>query len=109
MAPQLARLDIGIVALCTIWLNAGDATADPANGERLARQWCAACHLVAPDQRQASADVPTFAAIARAPDFSSAKIAFFLLDPHPKMPDMSLTRREATDIAEYITKLGKTQ
>lgn len=73
-----------------------------ANGEQLATRWCASCHVVAPDQRAASADVPSFAAIAAAPDFSETRLAFFLLDPHPKMPNMSLTRREAADIAAFI-------
>jgi mono/diheme cytochrome c family protein len=82
------------------------ARADPANGERLARQWCAACHIVAPDQKQASADVPTFATIARMPGFDRNKVAFFLRDPHPKMPSMSLTRSEASDLADYIATLG---
>ena len=81
------------------------ARADPANGERLARQWCAACHIVAPDQKQASADVPAFATIARTPGFDRNKVAFFLLDPHPKMPSMSLTRSEASDLADYIAAL----
>lgn len=82
------------------------ARADPANGERLARQWCASCHIVAPDQKQASADVPAFATIARMPGFERNKVAFFLLDPHPKMPSMSLTRSEASDLADYIDTLG---
>ena len=30
------------------------------------------------------------------------RLANFLLDPHPKMPNMSLTRTEAADIAAYI-------
>jgi mono/diheme cytochrome c family protein len=88
-------------------LTTGPAAADPANGERLARRWCAACHVVASDQRQASADAPPFATIARAPDFSVGKIALYLLDPHPKMPEMALTRREAADIADYMAKVGK--
>jgi hypothetical protein len=28
----------------------------------------------------------------------------FLLDPHPKMPNLSLTRTEATDLAAYIAQ-----
>jgi mono/diheme cytochrome c family protein len=82
------------------------ASADPFSGERLARQWCASCHVVAPDQKQATADAPPFEAIARTPGFDRNKIAFFLLDPHPKMPNMSLSRNEATDLADYIVKLG---
>jgi mono/diheme cytochrome c family protein len=81
------------------------ASADPINGERLARRWCASCHVVTPDQTRAAADAPSFIAIARSPGFDRHKIAFFLLDPHPKMPDMSLTRSEAADLADYIAKL----
>jgi hypothetical protein len=34
--------------------------------------------------------------------FSRDKIAYFLLDPHQKMPNMSLNRTEAADLADYI-------
>jgi len=105
---MFARMGILIVAVGLLSFLSAVADADPENGERLARRWCASCHVVAPDQQQASADVPPFATIARSPDFSAAKVALFLLDPHPKMPSMNLTRREATDISEYIAKLGKT-
>jgi hypothetical protein len=30
-----------------------------------------------------------------------------LLDPHPKMPDMGLSRREAEDLAAYIASLKR--
>ena len=63
------------------------------------------CHLVAADQKGARADAPTFASIAARPDFDPAKLAFFLLDPHPKMPNMQLSRDEASDIAAYIATL----
>jgi hypothetical protein len=29
-------------------------------------------------------------------------LAFFLLTPHPRMPDMNLSRSEAADLAAYI-------
>src|ERR1700681_3444051 len=69
--------------------------ADADHGSQLAKRWCATCHLVDSDQKQASADVLPFATIARKPDFSSEKLAFFLLDPHPKMPNFPLSRAEA--------------
>jgi hypothetical protein len=47
----------------------------------------------------------TFASVAARPDFDPAKLAFFLLDPHPKMPNMQLSRDEASDIAAYIATL----
>ena len=81
--------------------------ADANHGGDLAKRWCAACHVVDSSQTQASADVPTFATIARGPDFTPEKVAFFLLDPHPKMPSFPLSRTEAADIAAYIGSLRK--
>jgi mono/diheme cytochrome c family protein len=82
--------------------------ADVANGSRLAHRWCEACHVIAPVQSRSSTDqAPPFATIAARPDFDAGKIALFLLDPHPKMPDMSLTRVEAADLAAYIGSLAK--
>ena len=37
----------------------------------------------------------------------AAKLALFLLAPHPRMPDMSLSRSEAADLAAYIERQGK--
>ena len=95
-----------VAALFAATLSLTATRADPSNGERLARQWCAACHVVAPNQKQADADVPTFASIAKSPGFSRDRIAYFLLDPHPKMPNLSLTRTEAADLADYIATFG---
>lgn len=81
------------------------AAADAENGREIAQRWCAECHLVAAGQARANADVASFASLAKRPDFDAARLAFFLLDPHPKMPNMSLTRAEATDLAAYIAKL----
>ena len=79
--------------------------ADASNGERLAVRWCAACHVVASDQREANADAPPFEEIAKRPNFGESGLVTFLLDPHSKMPDMNLTRFEAGDIAAYVAQL----
>jgi mono/diheme cytochrome c family protein len=81
--------------------------ADADHGAVLAKRWCAPCHVVEEDQKQASADAPPFTTIARKSDFSAEKVAFFLLDPHPKMPNFPLNRNEAADIAAYIASLRK--
>src|SRR6516225_6632718 len=79
--------------------------ADASNGQRLAQRWCSECHLVSASQSTATDQVPPFATIAKMPGFDAAKVALFLLNPHPKMPDMNLSRAEAADLAAYIATL----
>jgi mono/diheme cytochrome c family protein len=88
------------------FLSAGPAAAasDPDQGERIAQRWCAACHVVAENQKQASADVPSFFDIAKRK--TNGDLTSFLTDPHPKMPDMSLSRQEIADITAYIRSLA---
>ena len=81
--------------------------ADVANGEKLAKRWCAACHVVAADQKSGNTQAAPFSATAKLPDFDAAKLALYLLTPHPKMPDMSLSRSEAADLAAYIVSQGR--
>jgi mono/diheme cytochrome c family protein len=81
--------------------------ADAIHGADLAKRWCAECHLVTPEQQSASADVPPFATIAQRPDFDPKRLAYFLLEPHPKMPQIGLSRQAADDIAAYIQSLKK--
>ena len=84
--------------------SASALVADVAQGEKIARRWCAACHVVSSDQKQASADVAPFADAAR--HKTNAELAAFLTDPHPKMPDMSLTREEIADVVAYMRTLA---
>ena len=78
LAATSAAILAGIIAI------APASAADPDNGERLARRWCSSCHVVASNQRGPTSEAPPFATIAHAPGFDAAKIALFLLDPHPK-------------------------
>ncbi|MDE2377372.1 cytochrome c [Bradyrhizobium sp.] len=94
-----------LLALAASVCGSAAFAADANHGADLAKRWCAGCHVVTSDQKQASADVPAFTTIARKPDFSAEKLAFFLLDPHPKMPNFPLSRSEAADIAAYIGSL----
>jgi mono/diheme cytochrome c family protein len=95
-------------ALAAMLLGQPGFAADPRNGARLAARWCEACHVIAATQHRASIDAaPPFATIAARPGFDAGRIALFLLDPHPKMPDMSLTRAEAADLAAYIGSLAQ--
>ena len=104
----------GIVSAVPVWFAVAAAAtlaassvfaADAENGERLARRWCSSCHLVAPNQPGPTTEAPPFSTIAGRAEFDSAKVAFFLLDPHPKMPNMGLSRADAADLAAYIATL----
>jgi mono/diheme cytochrome c family protein len=96
-----------LVVLAAVIVTDGAVAADAEQGEKLAKRWCAACHVVAPDQSQGRDNVPPFATIAKIPGFDASAIARFLMNPHPKMPDMQLSRDEAEDLAAYIVLQGK--
>ncbi|WP_202801832.1 cytochrome c [Rhodovulum sp. PH10] len=85
---------------------AAAAEADAEHGALLARRWCAPCHVVAADQVQPTSEAAPFASIASRKGFDAGDLALFLLDPHPKMPSMNLTRAEAADLAAYVKTLA---
>jgi mono/diheme cytochrome c family protein len=106
MKRNLIKLLAGMAAaagLCASAHAAGDAD----HGETIAKRWCAACHIVATDQKTGADNVPSFESIGARPDFSATKLAAFLRDPHPKMPNMALSRSDSDDLAAYIGKQGK--
>ncbi len=103
--PPIFPTATAVITLgAVIFLARSAVGADADNGERLARRWCVSCHVVASNQRQSAGEALPFAMIAKKPGFNEGQLAFFLLAPHPKMPDMSLTRAEAADLAAYIAK-----
>jgi mono/diheme cytochrome c family protein len=76
---------------------------DAAEGRRLAEQWCANCHRIAPSGPGPASDaVPGFATIAARPGRTPEAIATFLRTPHAGMPDHGLTLRQAQDIAAFL-------
>jgi mono/diheme cytochrome c family protein len=105
---RINRVGSGLVAiLAGVVMTEAAGAADAYNGGQIARRWCEPCHVVAGDQLGTTGEAPPFASIAKRPGFDTGQLAMFLLDPHPKMPNMSLTRLEAGDLAAYIASLGK--
>jgi mono/diheme cytochrome c family protein len=103
---HMKRLTTGLLTAAVFaGLTHAAAAADAANGKKLAERWCASCHVVSTEQTHGSTGAPPFSEIAKKPDIDAPMIALFLLNPHPKMPDMSLSRYEAGDIAAYIASL----
>jgi mono/diheme cytochrome c family protein len=84
----------------------GDAAADSARGAKLAKQWCASCHIVSSDQARGADIAPPFASIAKRPGFTADRTAQFLTRSHPRMPEVHLTRDEARDLGAYIATLA---
>lgn len=75
-------------------------------GQSTSERLCINCHLVKTGQAgNAIAGVPSFAAIANRPDQSSKRIANVLMESHPPMPTVSLTRHEILDIIAYLDTL----
>ena len=76
--------------------------ANPDKGSTLAQRWCTGCHVVSGDQIKGTDLAPSFASIAERPDYNVERLATFLLEPHPKMPNMALSPEEAKDIGAFI-------
>jgi len=92
--------------LSAVLAASGALAADAATGKRLAEMRCVACHIVAPSERRVVTDAPPFEAIARKYASNPDTLAFSIMDPHPRM-NVTLTRREAQDVAAYINTLAK--
>jgi mono/diheme cytochrome c family protein len=105
-AVRLRHIGYSLLLAMTLLPRPGVA-ADADNGRRLAQRWCQACHVVSEGPRASTDGAPPFATIAARPDFDAAKITQFLLDPHAKMPNMSLSRIEVGDLVAYIGTLRR--
>ena len=75
-------------------------------GKLQARRVCAICHVVTEHQVSRDPNAPSFQSIAKSQQFRK-KGASWLLEEHPKMPNLAITRQEAEDIAAYIKTLAK--
>ena len=105
-----SALIIGLAA--AIWSGGALAQSrigDAAAGKRLAETWCASCHLISAEQASATTEAPPFATIAERQPGAYGWIEAFLADPHPPMPDLSLTRAEIRDLTAYIASLARPQ
>jgi mono/diheme cytochrome c family protein len=101
-----SRTAAQVLALLAALAPQAAAAADSARGEKLAKQWCASCHIVSSDQTRGADVAPTFASIAKRPGFTANHTAQFLMRSHPRMPDVHLSRNEARDLGAYIATLA---
>jgi mono/diheme cytochrome c family protein len=100
------RILICIFAALTLLGGAGATFAqDIENGQRLSQRWCTECHDIGPAPG-IFRGAPSFASIA-ARHLGVDTIASFLLLPHATMPNPPLSRKDAQDIAAFITGMNK--
>jgi mono/diheme cytochrome c family protein len=83
---------------------AAQTVGDAEEGGRLARQWCAHCHVVGPGIPGGDT-APPFAAVARLTSTTALSLRVYLQTPHRRMPDWSLTRTETDNLIAYILSL----
>jgi mono/diheme cytochrome c family protein len=80
---------------------------DTANGERIAKTWCAGCHVVegrVPPVGRTDV-IPSFSAVAHMKSTTATSLRIFLGTPHTNMPDYNLTPQEIKDVSAYILTL----
>jgi mono/diheme cytochrome c family protein len=97
---------IAAALLATLWATAASAMVDANAGHRLAQQWCSSCHQV--DADGALRDfVPSFVSLANRPDRSLGWVRLWLMDPHPPMVGLNLSRAQIDDIVAYLRSLQR--
>jgi len=122
---SLARMALLLLLLGIAGVAAGVSDAAPdgkpavrrtmSPGERIARELCAACHVVASDQEFApllDRPAPSFREIANRPESSRSTLEHFIGTTHwdvdsipMKMPNPSLTPDQTGAVVQYIMSL----
>lgn len=83
------------------------AAQDIEAGAKIAQTWCAGCHQIGPTPQRANDVVPPFAAVAASKGMTETSLTVFLMTPHTKMPDYSLSRQQIRDVSAYIMSLKR--
>jgi hypothetical protein len=96
-------------------LRAGEGYPPPPEGERLAREVCSACHVVAQKQERAPIlkdKAPSFCEIANWPQTTAQSVAHFVLTAHwdeksapVVMPDPMLNKDQAAAVGRNVISL----
>jgi mono/diheme cytochrome c family protein len=82
--------------------------ADAENGKRIAMSRCAACHMIDTNRTglAVGSESPPFEIVASKFRSNPGGLVSFILAPHARM-NMTISPREAADVAEYILTLAK--
>jgi mono/diheme cytochrome c family protein len=103
-----------IGSCCLLWgcarrLYRSGTAQDVANGERIAKTWCAGCHRVSTDEPIGKVNdaAPSFMSVAQTNNITERSLDSWLSKPHAGMPDFFLTHAEIADVSAYILSFRK--
>ena len=100
---RIALLTFAVVfAACaqSAFAAAGNAEA----GRQLVMRSCSSCHAIEA-AKTATDNAPPFSAVAKTNKENPAWIRGWLMNPHPPMPNISLSRQQIDDIVAYLSSL----
>ena len=95
---------MGILLFVTPTAYAATTTGDANAGRDLVSKSCTSCHAVT-DTTKASDGAPPLSYIARDNKQRPAWIRGWLMDPHPPMPGIMLSRQQISDVIAYLDSL----
>jgi mono/diheme cytochrome c family protein len=73
-------------------------------GRQLVMRSCSSCHATE-SAKTATDNAPPFSAVAKSNKERPAWIRGWLMEPHPPMPNISLSRQQIDDIIAYLGTL----
>ena len=103
-----AMLIVCTTAIAQEPMPSGATRPNGARGEALARHSCSGCHVVGGATSGTDA-APTFRSIARDPNKDPDHLRGFLVQPHPPMVPLQLSRMEIEDLIAYFQQLREQQ
>ena len=101
-------MQLRILAILTIFLGYAPATyaaGDVNAGRDLVTRSCSSCHALS-SATVATDGVPPLSVLARDNKQRPAWIHGWLMDPHPPMPRISLSRQQIDDVIAYLISLS---
>lgn len=94
------------VALAVVRPAAGQEAGDVDDGLAYARDRCAMCHAVEPDEYLSpDTEAPAFDEMADWPEMTGNYLRAWLITSHPTMPNLVVAPDDAADLAAYLLSL----
>jgi len=102
------ELAIAAAVLLALSSEAGAQDADIEAGAAYAKQICAACHAVLPNEQISPLpEAPTFQSIADTPGMTELALTVWLQSSHPTMPNIVLEPDDMRNVIAYIRSLER--